>query len=400
MMMPSRPMRAKLLKTLVAVATGVGAACTDRYPAEPETVGVALAAADRAPGPVEIQGEIGPGALYSVSIPATWNGDLVVFAHGWMFPSDPVALPDIAPFRDGIHARGYGFALSSYSENGFAVRDGVVRTRQVRDIFISKFGQPRRTYLSSGSMGAQVIMRLAQENPRQYDGVLPMCGPMGGSPMEIDYLMNIRVLFDYYYPGVIPGDAVHVPAGLDFGADVVPAVVEAILANPARAIELAGVDQVDIHYADFGELIESILTGLFFNTLPDFMGDLRERTHGHDYFDNTRVVYTGSGDDAALNAGVGRFAAAPDALEFLRHWYQPDGKLTMPVLTVHTTRDPVVPRLHDVAFQAAVAAAGNSNLLVQRFIDVFGHCSEDWADDLTAFDDLRAWVETGVRPAP
>jgi pimeloyl-ACP methyl ester carboxylesterase len=243
-------------------------------------------------------------------------------------------------------------------------------------------------------------MRLAQENPQHYDGVLPMCGPVGGSQVEIDYIMNVRVLFDYFYPGVIPGDAVHVPEGLDFGTDVVPAVLDAILTNPASAFELAGVDQVDIHYADFGELIESILTGLFFNTLSDFMGDLRERTHGHDYFDNTRVAYTGSADDAALNARVGRFAAAPDALEFLRQWYQPDGKLTMPVLTVHTTRDPVVPRLHDAAFQAAVAAAGKSDLLIQRFIDVFGHCSEDWADDLKAFDDLRTWVETGIRPAP
>jgi hypothetical protein len=140
-------------------------------------------------------------------------------------------------------------------------------------------------------MDAQVIMRLAQENPRQYDGALPMCGPMGGSQLEIDYLMNVRVLFDYFYPGVIPGDAVHVPAGLDCGTDVVPAVLGAIFANPASAFELADVDQVDIHYADFGELIESILTGLFFNTLAEFMGDLRERTHGHDNFDNTRGLH-------------------------------------------------------------------------------------------------------------
>jgi len=318
-------MNAKLWNALVGVTAVLCAACGDAPPAAPDAMGALSADRRNLDGPQEIRGEIGPGALYSVSIPANWNGDLVVYAHGWMFPSDPVALPGIGPFRDGILARGYGLALSSFSENGFAVRNGVLQTRQVRDVFISNFGQPRRTYLSSGSMGAQVIMRLAQENPRLYDGVLPMCGPMGGSQMEIDYIMNVRVLFDYFYPGVIPGDAVHVPEGLDFGTDVVPAVLGAIFANPAPAFELASVNQVDILYADFGELIESILTGLFFNTLPEFMGDLRERTHGHDYFDNTRVVYTGSSNDAALNAGVGRFAAAPDALEFLRHWYEPDG---------------------------------------------------------------------------
>lgn len=42
----------------------------------------------------------------------------------------------------------------------------------------------------------------------------------------------------------------------------------------------------------------------------------------------------------------------------------------------------------------------DTSATLRRFIDWFGHGSEDWADDLTAFDDLRTWVETGVRPAP
>jgi len=65
-----------------------------------------------------------------------------------------------------------------------------------------------------------------------------------------------------------------------------------------------------------------------------------------------------------------------------------------------TTHRVMPDRIETGTLLAAVAAAGKSDLLVQRFIDVFGHCSEDWADDLTAFDDLRTWVETGIRPAP
>ena len=389
-------MKAKLWNTLPAVAAALFAACADRHPAAP----LASISADRqVAGPQEIQGQIGPGALYSVSIPANWNGDLVIYAHGYFSPLVPVALPSIPRLRDGLLALGFGVAYSSYAENGFAIRDGVLRTRQLLGVFASNFGQPRRTYLASTSMGAAVVLRLAEENPQLFDGVLPMCGIVGGAQMELDYLFNVRVLFDYFYPGVIPGDAVNVPEGLDFGRDVVPAVVAAILADPAPATELAGMRQVEIQYANLNQLISSILNPLSFTMAGFFTDDLRMRTHGHDLFDNTGTVYTGSSDDAALNAGVDRFASTPDAREFFEHWYEPDGRLTMPVLTLHS-RDPVVPQLHDAAYRAVVAAAGRSNLLVQRPVAGFGHCAWDTAQSLAAFQDLVTWVETGIRPAP
>jgi pimeloyl-ACP methyl ester carboxylesterase len=391
------PMKAKLWKTLVGAAALSCAACSDRQPAGPLS---SISADRQAAGPREVRGEIGPGALYALFLPANWNGDLVVYAHGYFFPTDPVELPNIPRLRDGLLALGYGVAYSSFSENGFAIKDGVLRTRQLRGLFASNFGQPRRAYLVSSSMGAAVVMRLAAENPQLYDGVLPMCGIVGGSQMELDYFFNIRVLFDYFYPGVIPGDAVHVPEGLDFDRDVAPAAVGAILADPARAMELAGVDQVEIQYADLGELISSILNPLFFVTAGFFPDDIRERTHGHDFFDNMQTVYSGSSDDAALNAAVDRFAAAPDAQEFLAHWYKPDGKLAMPVLTLHNTRDPIVPQLHDAAFRARVAAAGKSDLLVQRPMPGFGHCGWSASQSLAAFQDLARWVETGTKPAP
>ncbi len=404
MMMRSKPLRALTFGApavpVVAATAVLLAACSDRQLAAPEATMVISADRQNAVGPQEVRGEIGPGALYLLSIPANWKGDLVLYAHGYFFPTDPIALPNIPRLRDGFLALGYGVAYSSYSENGFAIKDGVLRTRQLRGLFASNFGQPKRTYLVSSSMGAGVALRLAEENAQLYDGVLPMCGIVGGAQMELDYFFNVRVLFDYFYPGVIPGDAVHVPAGLDFDRDVAPAAVGAILADPARAMELASVDQVDIQYANLGELISSILNPLFFVTAGFFPDDIRERTHGHDFFDNAGIVYSGSSDDAALNAGVDRFAAAPDAQEFLSHWYEPDGNLAMPVLTLHNARDPVVPQLHDAAFRASVAAAGKADLLLQRPVSGFGHCRWSTSESLAAFQDLVRWVETGVRPTP
>ena len=38
------------------------------------------------------EGVIGPGALYEIDVPAVWNGDLVLYAHGIVQASLPVAL--------------------------------------------------------------------------------------------------------------------------------------------------------------------------------------------------------------------------------------------------------------------------------------------------------------------
>jgi hypothetical protein len=36
-----------------------------------------------------------------------------------------------------------------------------------------------------------------------------MCGLIGGSPLEVEYVGNSHVLFDYFFPGVIPGTLFH-----------------------------------------------------------------------------------------------------------------------------------------------------------------------------------------------
>ena len=77
-----------------------------------------------------------------------------------------------------------------------------------------------------------------------------------------------------------------------------------------------------------------------------------------------------------------------------------DGKLSFPVLTLHTTRDPLVPLFHEPVYAAIVDAAGKSDLLVQRVIDRFGHCEFTLEEQIEAFQDLVNWVENGVKPTP
>jgi pimeloyl-ACP methyl ester carboxylesterase len=346
-----------------------------------------------------IEGEIGPGALYRMSIPENWNGGLVLYAHGYVDPSaEGVALPSYADdIQVALNSYGFGVAFSSYSENGWAVKDGVIRTRQLIGIFTSHFGKPQRTYILGHSLGGMVALMLAEKNPGLIDGAMSICSFVGGAPKQIEYIFHVRVLFDFYYPGVIPGTVTDVPEGLDFWGDVAPAALAAMSANPDSALELALVDQVAIPWNTSVELSYSILTALYFNIAGT--NDMLDRTHGHVMVDNTETVYTIWGfpipgqDDPV--AGVARYESTPDAEKYIEHYYLPTGKLKVPVMMLHTTRDPQVPYSHQLAYRQIVKETGAEGFLVQRGFKRYGHCTPPITEfeTLDSFLKLVAWVE-------
>lgn len=342
-----------------------------------------------------VEGSIGNGSTYALHCPDDWNGDLVVYAHGYAFPETEPALPDandpgFVAFRDALMDMGYGVAFSSFSQTGWSVKQGIIETRQLRGLFASQFGMPDRTFLVGTSMGGLISIALAEKNAGLYDGAMPMCGVLGGADMAVDYIYNVRALFDYFYPGVLPGSATEIPEGFHWSQAQGLAYL-AIVGNPYPAFEMAGVDPVNVQYQSPEELINAILTAIVFHTAS--VEDFIDRTHGHDFFDNMDVVYSGSGDDAALNAGVDRFSSTPDAENFIRHYYEPKGKLRIPVVTLHTTRDQVVQIFNEHDYAAKVEALGGSDLLTQFEIDRFGHCAFTLDEMLGAFAELVDQVD-------
>ncbi len=379
------------------------AACGTDMPSGPDTATITL------PGVTasvqRVDGEIGPGALYALFTPSNWNGDLAIYAHGFVDAALPVALPtndNIEALRDALLQRGYAVAYSSYSENGFAFKDGLQRTKQLRGIFRSKFAKPDRTYIMGHSLGGFIAMALAERYPNHYDGALPMCGVLGGSRAEVDYLINVRALFDFFYPGVLPGSALSVPPGVDINTQVIGPIIAATTADPTGAGAMASIDQTPLAFSSGPELVQSIITAIVFQ----FRGldDLIGRTHGHSPLNNLNTVYTSSVVPApimaAVNAGVERFGSTPDAVNYLERYYEPSGDLEIPMLTLHDVLDPLVPFFHEGLYHQVVAAGGNSHNLVQRPFARYGHCSFTVDEMAQAFEELVAWVEQGVVPAP
>ena len=364
---------------------------------------VSLGIAGHASADDVVDGQLGPGALYRLVRPTNWNGGLVVYAHGFVPRSAPVGMPPEADLVAGIvTSRGFAVALSSFSENGWAVKDGAQRTHQLLAIFTSRFGRPTRVYIGGVSMGGLITIKLVEQYPGAFAGALPLCAVAGGTRLQFDYQAHVRALFDFFYPGILPGNAGDVPAGIDIATAIAQPASAAMKLNTTGMFVIAGIDQTPVPFSNPGELLASIVTALSGHAAS--FNDLVPELHGKPYFDNRDVQYTGAlAPDvlAAINAGVGRFAAAPSALNYMDQYYAPSGDLQIPMVMLSLSRDPIVPGFHQTAYGNLVSAAGSADLLVRLSVDRYGHCTDLTPGEIAAaFTNLVGWVEFGIKPGP
>lgn len=397
--------------SVASLALVFAAACADQSPVAPTSSAPRAARRDIATASVtwanQITGTTADGAQYGIYVPNAWNGDVVFYAHGIIPPQAPVVLPvpqqdwdDIASLRDALGQAGFAIAYSSFSENGYAIKDGIQRTHQLRGIFASKVGRPNRAFLVGHSLGAQVVQALAETYPDQYSGALAMCGVLGGTKFQTDYVGNTRALFDFFYPGVLPGNVMEMPEITDPVSQIQLPALNAVLTNPAPVPVIAFANETRLAGNDSPEIITSLLNALVYHALG--VNDLRARTHGHILFDNTKTLYSSAivpeGAYVPVRLGIARYSATADAMAWLANNYEPTGDLRIPMIALHKTRDRLVPFRHDSVYQAAVDRAGHSANLLRRSQDSFGHCDLGVSTMLQNFNDLVSWVNTGVRP--
>jgi pimeloyl-ACP methyl ester carboxylesterase len=361
------------------------------------------------------EGDIGPGSTYEIDVPAVWNHSLVLYAHGLVQADLPVVspseLPEFDTLRTALLSSGFAVAASSYSSNGWALADAVRRTHQLSGIFNTLVSPPRRTFLMGASLGALVAIKLAEMHARQYDGVLALCGSVGGALPQVQYVGDGRVIFDHYFPDVLPGTPFFVPPGTTFLSPLEGGgpsalfvdVVTALAANPAKTIRWASA--ANLPFNNMEELADSALAFIGFSLR--YTNDLIERVNGKSPYDNTDVTYVVDATpdtvlnaylSGVLNANVARVEGDPAAVNYYERDYTPSGRIGIPVLTLHNTRDPAVPFAHETMFGTAVANAGRSSLLTQVPVDRWGHCAFSSAEVQGAFASLVQWVETGAKP--
>lgn len=420
-------------RTIAAVvALSAAMACSDAPgPTQPtapaRTTGALTSVPASAPWREVLDGETGPGSTYRLYMPEQWNGKLVVYAHGIVNAFLPVTLPTEGDGMARIFgSMGFAVALSSYSETGLAIKDGAQRTHQLNGLFAAQYGKPSHTYLVGSSLGGYVVTSLVEKYPRQYDGVMPVCGVVGGFPAQVDYIFNVRMLFDYLYTdpqtgsSVLPGKIESFPLPADpmaaYGALLaVQRAAGGAIGTDARplpgALQIALIDQTRMPLPmsvggpltpqQFGAFIVTPLVAH-----AAFVNDVVAHTHGHIAFGNEGTTYTSTGVPfmapalAAINGGIARVEPDRDAVNWLRHNGETSGELSIPMVSLHNRYDPLVPIVTESIYKAKVAAAGRGDLLVQRTTDGWDHCNFTPGELATGLADLVRWVEEGVKPAP
>lgn len=323
------------------------------------------------------------GAVFRIDVPAEWNKGLVMYCHGYALAGTNPNLDGGKPLRDVFLSRGFAFAQSAYSVQGWAVKEGVEDTEALRRYFVSKYGPPKETIVLGHSMGGVITLATIEKYPEVYDGALPMCGPLNVSLNGLqERVFDMLVTFDFLFPKVV-GSLTNLPKGVRLDTAKVKAALEAA---PDKATAFA---------RRF-----SIATSDIPGTLAFFYEinrELQVRSGGNP-FDNRNTIYDGFDDDVALNRGVQRYAAEAKAREYLRQHNAPTGRIQDPVLTMHTTYDPLVPGRYISEYDATVKVAGTQDLFVTKFVVARGHCNFTPAQTGAAFEALLQWVREQKRP--
>ncbi len=343
------------------------------------------------------QGRMETGGFYMIQMPDQWNGDLVMYAHGYVSPTEPVVipvgqlyLPDGSYLPDIITDMGYAFATTSYRANGMVVQDAIIDLVELGMLFKDMFPDPKHNYLVGASEGG-LITANSLESKRCYSGGLAVCGPVGNFVKQINYMGDFRVLFDYFFPGIMPGSAIQIPQELMDNWDSVyqPKVIEAISANPDKTLNLLFTAKAPFDPDDIETIGQTVLGLLWYNVFAT--NDLAQRCGGNPY-ENRYGVYHSLGNNKELNARVQRFTADPQAIAEATVQFGTNGMVREPLVTMHTAGDPIVPFWHEQLYRQKIAENGNLFLFNHIPVGRYGHCNFTKDEVLQAFELMVAKV--------
>ncbi len=395
-----------LCVTLTILGLGAGSAAAMEPKACPTFVGAETRC---------FNGQDERGAWYWIAIPKAWNGALVVHSHGGprlKAPQADDALEDLERFAVTVK-EGFAWAGSNYRRPGYGVRSAAEDTETLRKIFWDRFGRPSRTYLHGQSWGGNVAAKTAElygadaAGKLVYDGVLLTNAVHAGGTRAYDFRADLRAVYQYYCKNHPRPDETAYPLwkGLPSGKTLTNRELESRV-NDCTGVNLPPDKRTAQQRRNLANILavtripeRTLVSHMTWSTFT-FSDMVNRRLNGRNPFSNLGVRYVGSDDDAALNAGVERFAADPIAVKDLSVDSDLSGKLRAPTLTLHAKDDPTAFVEMEQAFHERVVKAGSQDLLVQAFTDEHEHSKLATPQYAAMLQALRAWVEKGEKPTP
>jgi len=199
------------------------------------------------------------------------------------------------------------------------------------------------------------------------------------------------VLFDYFFPGVLPPSPTDVPEEVmtNWESTYVPRIRQALAANPSVTAQLMNTfilsSGAPIDLLDPARWESATVNLLWYNVFAT--NDARQKLGGNP-FDNTNRVYSGSANDSMLNKNIARFGADSIALDNLVP-YETSGQVKRPLVTIHTTGDEVVPYWQELRYLNKVETSKKGQVTPIRIVR-YGHCEFSSQEVLGAFN-LLVW---------
>lgn len=347
------------------------------------------------------------GSHYLIATPANWSGVLVVHAHGGPALGEPKmsrADEDIKRWAITL-TEGHAWAGSVFRQGGFAVTTAAEDTERVRRIFVDHVAKPRRTLLHGQSWGGMVATRAAELFPQSWDGILLTSGVVAG-PATYDFRLDLRSIYQYLCNNHPRPNEPQYPLSIGLPADNKMTNADLL----ARADECLGIrlpatqrtyeqTQKIKTIVDVVKIPESSVVGhLVWGTFA--LQDVTQKNAGISPLGNESVQYQGSSDDVALNAGIPRFRADPEAAARFASDVDHGGRFVVPVISAHAIQDATVFVEGQDTLRERMLAAGNGGRLVQAFVSSSEHSY--WGDAMypPLFEALLNWVEGNVKPTP
>ena len=321
--------------------------------------------ADAPPAPRTLSGEL-QGAPWRLDVPAQWNGELVMLAHGY----EPVGVPRQTPMAPADSTQplldaGYAVAQSAYASQGWAVADAITDMERLRQHALTELKHVRRTWMLGFSMGGAVTVASLERHPQGYAGGISLCGANLPGDVLAEDLLTTLVAFDYFFPkaeGLPAGGLLSRETGALPQMALYQGITTALAARPTAAAQLAARLQV---------APDALAGAISLHALV--LHELAQRAGGLPA-GNIGIVYSGFGDDAAFNAGVQRVQASAAGQAYVRDRLALNGALQRPLVIQFNQDDPtIVPRMQTVYPQLAARAGSASKLQVLPPVGE-GHC--------------------------
>lgn len=360
---------------------------------------LALVGASPGLSDTELEGKNRGGAYYKIVVPDNWNGDLVIWNHGFSL-SKVGPVDDVGPLSDVHLLLGYAVAASSYRMNGWALFKTNADLRQLVKVFTREFGRPEQIIVYGASLGGAVTAA-ALENGRLGNvvGALALCGAMAGS-RNWDAALDLRLVYDLIcedMPGAaIPGGAKGLPKKSGWSDDDVEQAVDACTGVNKPKIQRTPQQQANLdRLLDLAQIPRSFLvTDMQFATRG--MSNLvhpRKKLRGKLGTGNANVFY----GDSFVDANIERVSPSDKARKRLQNNFTPKGNVGQTkIVSMHTSKDGLVIVENQSAYAEVVPPENLTTAIVRERQAT--HCVFSPGEVLAGWSALEDWIRTGEQP--